>query len=52
MVLATPEYDWYSLVVTGHSLGAGTAAILVFLLLSPSILASECAAMPTVLLGG
>jgi len=32
MALATPDYAGYSLVVTGHSLGAGTAAILAFLL--------------------
>jgi len=34
MALATPEYAGYRLVVTGHSLGAGTAAILAFLLRS------------------
>jgi len=32
MALATPDYAGYRLVVTGHSLGAGTAAILAFLL--------------------
>eukprot|EP00092_Neocalanus_flemingeri_P013473 GFUD01014531.1.p1 GENE.GFUD01014531.1~~GFUD01014531.1.p1 ORF type:complete len:720 (+),score=230.78 GFUD01014531.1:162-2321(+) len=32
LALATPDYAGYSIVVTGHSLGAGTAAILAFLL--------------------
>lgn len=32
MALDTPEYRGYSIVVTGHSLGAGTASILAFLL--------------------
>jgi len=32
MALDTPDYSGYKLVVTGHSLGAGTASILAFLL--------------------
>ena len=32
MALATPDYAGFSIVVTGHSLGAGTASILAFLL--------------------
>jgi len=32
MALASPDYTGYNIVVTGHSLGAGTAAILAFLL--------------------
>ena len=41
-VLAQPECSGYSLVVTGHSLGAGTAELITMSLLSSDLLPGHC----------